>query len=485
MLDRKIARPAVLSRAVGAVKRWPLWLLVLLSLGGYTLIRHWFPLASYFNHAPQPDIRDLAPSVGAGLGYVALLGALFGLYWLAYRKVRHGGAPLRLVSILLIAALFSVPLLFTFPFNATDIYRYFIRGRITTVYRQSPLSVAPDAFPDDPFLPLAGEWSGDTSPYGPVWELTAAAVTLLSGDNLWLGLLLFKGLAVLTHLIIAGLMWRMLEDAHPTERAGRVLLWAWNPALLLTFANGGHNDGHMLLWLMLGWWLMRRGRLAMGQMLTALAPLIKLVGLLPIPFFFLAAWQQLPNNRARVRFALTSAVGSLAVAWVAFVPFGSPLELVRRLLGEATSGGGFSPIGLIILFIRRCGVSISAYPVIQVASALFALFAAWLLWRTWQGRSPARGAADILAAYLAQAFKFRIWYAVWPFPWLLLDREDGSPRLMAGLWLLLTSQLSVFIYGHLWFYLLGGDALFSHLIGVTFTFVLPLIIACVRSGDGR
>jgi len=391
---------------------------------------------------------------------------------------------LSLASILLIAALFSVPLLFTFPFNATDVYRYFIRGRISVVYRQSPLSIPPDAFPTDPYLPLAGEWAGETSPYGPVWELAAAAVTLFSREDLLLGVLLFKGLATLSHLAIGGLMWLMLHGADPAERAGRVLLWAWNPALLLTFVVNGHNDGWMLLWLLLGSWLMRRGRLEVGQILMVLAPLTKLVGLLPLPFFFLSAWRQLPNSRTRVRFLLASATGGLAMAWLAFLPFGSPLGLAQRLLSEATASGGFSPAALFILVARRCGFDLSIETVVQVASALFALLGLWLLWRTWHGRSPVRAAADVFVAYVVQAFKVRIWYTTWPFPWLLLDLENSSRRLVAGLWLLLTSQLSVVIYGHFWVHLLNRDHLFTHLIGIPFIFALPLVMAFLRPKDG-
>jgi hypothetical protein len=484
MPGRWVDRQTALSQLISPAKRLPFWLLVLLSLGGYVFIRLWFPLVPYFNDAPPLDIRRLAPSVGAGLGYAALLCALFGLYWLAYRRARYRDTPLSLASILLIAALFSAPLLFTFPFNSTDVYRYFIHGRISVVYRQSSLSTPPDAFPADPYLPLTGEWAGKTSPYGPAWELAAAAVTLFSREDLLCGLLLFKGLAALSHLAIGGLMWLMLRGADPAERAGRVLLWAWNPALLLTFVVNGHNDGWMLLWLLLGSWLMRRGWLEVGQILMVLAPLTKLVGLLPLPFFFLSAWRQLPNDRTRIRFLLASATGSLAMAWLAFLPFGSPLGLAQRLLSEASAGGGFSPVALFILVARRCGLDLSIDPIVQVTSALFVLLALWLLWRTWHGRSPVRAAADVFAAYVVQAFKVRIWYTTWPFPWLLLDLEDSSRRLMAGWWLLLTSQLSVVIYGHFWVHLLNWDHLFAHLIGVPFVFAVPVVMACWRPKDG-
>lgn len=471
------------SRLIVPVKQSPFWVLALLSLAGYALLGIWFPLTPHFDRLPLPDILVFTPSLLAGLGYAVLLCTLFGLYGLAYRRVRDGKIPVSFASILVAAALFCLPLLYTLPFNATDSYRYFIRGRITTVYRQSPFSMPPDAFPDDPYLPMAGDWAGDTSPYGPVWELVAAAIALVAGDDLLLALLLFKSLAVITHLMIGFLIWLLLDDASPAERTGRALLWIWNPALLLTFAVDGHNDGLMLFWILWGCWLTRRGRSGLGQTLMVVAPLTKPIGLLPLPFFFLATWRRLPHSRAKARFLLASGLGSLAVAWLAVLPFGSPLDLVQRLAVEATARAGFSFATLIMLAVGRLGLGPSIGYVTRGAAILFSLLALWLLWRTWRGRSPVRAAADILAGYLVQAFNFRIWYAAWPFPWLLLDSKRGKGRcrrLSVGLWFLLTSQLSVLIYGHLWNYLLDRDHLVTHLLGVAFTFGLPLLLASLR-----
>ena len=55
--------------------------------------------------------------------------------------------------------------------------------------------------------------------------------------------------------------------------------------------------------------------------------------------------------------------------------------------------------------------------------------------------------------------------------------EIGEDFGEAGLWLLLTTQLSVLIYGHLRVYVLGGNYLLAHLVGLSFTFGLPLLLA--------
>ena len=457
--------------------------LALFSLAGYVAVSIWFPLRPNFAFRPSPDVRSLAPSLGEAGAYAALFLLLYGLYWLAYQLMTRRRSALSLPAIILTAALFCLPLLFAFPINATDAYRYFLRGRISSIHGESPFAVAVADLENEPYSPLAGEWAGETSPYGPVWELAAAGATDLVRDNLLGGLILFKALAALSHLSIAVLIWLSLRGTEAVERSGHTLLWAWNPALLFIFALDAHNDGLMLLWLLLGWWIMLRGRPQVGMIVMLLAPLTKPVGLLPLPFFFLPAWRRQNGRTPRVRFLLITVVSALVLAGLAFLPFGDPLALAERLLGESGTGGGFSPLALLILEARNAGAVWRFRPIVRGATFLFGLFALLLLWLTWRGRSPLRAAADVFAGFIVQAFRFRIWYAAWPFPWLLLD-HGGSPdkrsgawaRLVAGLAFLLTSQLSVIVYGQMRTELLAGSQLRAHRLGVFMTFALPLLV---------
>lgn len=477
--------PLLHPKLSASARRLPLWALVVLSLAGYAALCLWMPLPAHYARLPLLDVRSFSPSLGAGLLYGLLIGGLFILYGLAYQQVREGKRPFPLPALLLTTLLFILPLLFTYPINATDIYRYVIGGRTTSQYDASPFTTPPSQLPNTSLAAYAGEWLDATSPYGPVWEAAAAAVASLSGDSLLLGMVMFKGLAALLHLGIAVLIWQLLRRQATAVRSAFTLLWAWNPALLLIFVVDGHNDILMLFWLVLGLWLMRRGRLTIGLLIMLLAPLTKFIGLLPLPFFFLAAWRQLPTRRERVQLVLSTAVGGLILVFLTFLPFGSPIQYAQRLLYEATGVPGFSPSVLLFYLATALGIPPS-YPLLYGITGVLAVIAAgmglWLLWQGGHGRSPLRSAADIFALYIAQALSFRIWYASWPFPWLLLDEAEAPSRqrafrLQAGLWFLLTTQLSVLIYGHLRVYALGGSALLAHAIGVPFTFGLPFLLA--------
>jgi hypothetical protein len=264
------------------------WLLILLTVAGYLLLTIWMPLPSYIGQKPAPDISTFAPWPWATLAYAFLLMAQFGLYGMAYRTILHEPRAPKLPTVLLPALLFGAVLLWAFPFNATDVFGYWIYGRITAVYGADVYAVPPSSFPTDPTMGVIGEWVAESSPYGPVWETVAAGLAIASGGNLHVGLLLLKGLSLLLHLTLGALIWLLLPGQDTRQRAARTLLWAWNPALLLTFAANCHNDGLVLLWLLLGLLLLNRGRLTLGLAVMVLAPLTKLSGLLPIPLFALA-----------------------------------------------------------------------------------------------------------------------------------------------------------------------------------------------------
>ncbi len=474
--------------------RGPQWLWIVLSGVGYILLAVWFPLLPHHNLLPLSDVRSLAPSLLQGLAYSGLVCLLFGFLVMSYRRVRMTDATLGLAQLVTVSILLSLPLLFVYPINANDIYRYVIRGRINSIYGADPFSVPADHFADDPFLPFAGEWAGATSPYGPLWELVASGITHLSDNNLLLGMFFFKILGLLAFLGSAVLLWMSLSPAseekdggsqHTSMRPALTLLWAWNPALLLSFVANGHNDALLIFCLLLGYFFIYRGHMQLGFLLMMLGPLVKPIGLLALPLFFITIWRTAPSRIWRWRFLAVSIAGGLCLLWLAFLPFGSPWELGQRLLQEATVGTSFSISTTIILIGQVLGVdpALSLEAMARITLLLLGLFTLWLLWKTWRGRPVLRGTADIFFAYLLQALNFRIWYATWPFPWLLLDAGSGQQasraayRLRYGLWFLLTTQLSVILYGHIRVYLLGGSQLWAHVLGIGFVFVLPLFLA--------
>ncbi len=479
-------------------------LLILLSLVGYIIFAFWFPIWPNADRVPLLDIRSFAPSLWQGALYGLLITGLFTSLILIIRRLPALQFELKLPEVLIVSTIFSLPLLMVYPINANDIYRYLIRGRITVYYEQNPFSAPPTAFPEDPFLPLAGEWAAETSPYGPLWEMSAGGIAYFTEDDVLLGLLAFKAFIFLAFLGTTIVLWHLLGAGQNSkgekfflinaeQRKRLTILWAWNPALLFIFMIDGHNDIVLIFWLLLGFLVISLGYSLPGFLIMILGALSKPIGALALPIIFIGLLREKKTWTERLRFIFLASAGSGFLIFMFFLPFGSAWDLIQRLLREAGAGGGFSPAVVGLLAAQELGLSltrdvISSWTTFLVI--LFMGFTLWLLWRTWRGRSIIRGTADIFFAYIVQALNYRIWYAAWPFPWLLLDSAKGNQsrtadyRLYFGFWFLLTSQLSVLIYGHMRIELLQGSQTTAHLVGVPFTFLLPILMAWISVKKG-
>lgn len=426
-------------------------------------------------------LRQFTPSLAEGMGYGVLVVVLYGLYWKVAQAVRHGRWQPTWRQLAGLTLLLALPLLLTYPYNANDLFRYAMRGRITAVYGGNPYQRTPSTYPQDSLTALTGEWSTVTTPYGPVWELTAAAAAWLTAgvrSPFWL-LILLKGVATAAHLAIGWLIWHHSPSSR--ERTWRTALWLFNPALLLSFVADGHNDSVMLLWLVWGGMVWHKRPLA-GMALLCLAPLTKAIGVLPLPFFMVATWRGQPTWGARGRWSAAVVAMGFGLAWLLFRPFGSPMTLFTRLLDEAGAGAGFSPGALFLLWAsEKMGWTLTQGWLTAWAAggALFMLGTAAVGgWWVWHGRSsPWFAAAITLFAYVGQALNFRIWYATWAWPLVLSDPRPSPYLMRLGLWGLLATQLSAVIYNHLWFYQFGRADWPTHVWGVGVTFVLPPLIA--------
>ena len=374
-----------------------------------------------------------------------------------------------------------------YPINANDVYRYVIRGLISSRYGKSPFEYAPAEFGDALYPLLAGEWRDATSPYGPIWELFASTLTSIGQDNFLVNIILFKLVGLLSLLGAGIILWMLFSlhrangDKDNDRRMAFTILWVWNPALLLSFVGNAHNDAVMILILLAGWFVMSAGHRGPGFLILLTAALVKPIALLVLPIVFMSTWRDLEHGHDKILFSLWAIGGGIALLFLSFLPFGNPAALGSRLLQEASAGASFSPLTLMILAAWEIGWSASFSAIANVSTIIFLVFFAWMLWRTWRGAATEQSLAAVFWGYVFQALNFRIWYAIWPFPWLLLDAfgEDWRAyrRLHAGLWFLVTSQLSVILYGHIRAILLGGNQLLAHLIAVPFVFLLPFILA--------
>jgi hypothetical protein len=161
------------------------------------------------------------------------------------------------------ALLFSLTLLLQPKLFSDDIFVSIFSGRILTIYHADPLNTTPLQFSADPYF----SWviSGRNTPNitGPLWLCITSVLVSIGRDPVGT-LLLFKGMAVLAHLLNCLLVWSILSTGAPARRVLGTLLYAWNPLVLIELAGSGHGEGVLMTLLLFATWLscvgMRTGR---------------------------------------------------------------------------------------------------------------------------------------------------------------------------------------------------------------------------------
>lgn len=190
-----------------------------------------------------------------GVTLLALV-AIYG--WAIVHGVRTAPKekPSRLWLLFLFGSIliFGLTLLLQPRLFSDDVFTYIFSGRILAVYHANPLNTAPGQFPTDLYV----QWviAGRDAPniYGPLW-LCVTWLLVGFGGNAVTTLLLFKGLALLAHLVNCLLVWSILGKTAPTRQLPGTLLYAWNPLALIELAGSGHSEGLLLTLLLLATWL--------------------------------------------------------------------------------------------------------------------------------------------------------------------------------------------------------------------------------------
>lgn len=392
---------------------------------------------------------------------------------------------------------FGLILIWLYPVTATDLFQYVLRARVWVVHGANPMTVPPAAFPDDPLLPFAGEWQNIVSPYGPAWELLAGGVARLGFTDTVSGALAYKGVAMLAYLVCLWLVFRILSTTTPrrlmaASDATALLLFAWNPLVLIQAVGNGHNDIVMLAWLLLaiylwqrsrnglagrGWWLWVGAAAALAMLTKAAAALMGLLLVVAI-VRDQGSWRR----RAVVTTGLAG-VG-VAVAALAYLPFWPPWQSIAGVLDELAHRYTYT-----IAATLRLGLTLWLPPATAwdtprlVGQLLIVTLVGWATVQLWRRRLDLATAGFMAYfAYLIAGASYRIWYPLWLAPLAALSLSAGVRwRTML---LCLTSELSLVVYYFVWrWYWPNASWLQMHLLVVPWQFGLPLLLPMLLQRD--
>ena len=154
-----------------------------------------YSLAQY-GGLPRQSIGTLNQYSNDGaLLYIVTFALLFAAYWIGYRLIKGISQRQVLIVVVGFGVVFNLILMWMAPTDATDIYDYIIRGRMSTIYGLNPLRDIPRQVQGDPFFGFA---SGNSVPsaYGPLWESLAGVASRLAGDDHTNNVIAFKLIAI-------------------------------------------------------------------------------------------------------------------------------------------------------------------------------------------------------------------------------------------------------------------------------------------------
>jgi len=296
----------------------------------------------------------------AGMGVILVCWMLLGRFARAGRLRRATPGEIRRVSLT-----WTVPFLAVPPLFSRDVYSYLAQGKIV-LRGMDPYALGPaEALGDDDPLTTGVDpvWQDTPAPYGPLFLRLAALVIRLTGDHVYLGILLQRTLALLG---VALIVWALprLATRFGASRTTALWLGAANPLVLFHLVGGMHNEalaiGLMMAGLEVG---LRRlperaagepspsrrrgelGSLVLGVVIISTAAAVKVNALVALGFFAV-----LIARRGRGRFRDLLVVGSAmlvtAVGTLAGLSIGSGLGFgwIRTLSTPGLVPSYMSPV---------------------------------------------------------------------------------------------------------------------------------------------
>jgi hypothetical protein len=261
--------------------------------------------------------------------------------------------------LMIIGAVWLVPLALAPPLFSRDIYSYLAQGTILHL-GQSPYHSTPSALAglggQHVLAAVSPFWRHTTAPYGPLFLELISLIVGITRSDLVAGVLLTRVLE-LGGIVLLAIFVPRLARALGSDARRAIWLTLLSPLVLLELVAAGHNDLLMIGLLVAGVVLAFEGRPLLGIAVCALAATIKVPALAGAVFIAVAWARAESGNRARAQFLLAGAlvaVGVLAavtiasgvgVSWISTSLFSTPAK-VRLAITPAT-GVGFTLAGLL------------------------------------------------------------------------------------------------------------------------------------------
>lgn len=250
-------------------------LLLSLSIFSYGFVDANFPLKTPVFLSDLVNLhRPLSTMV-----FIVIVTLLFGFYGWILWAVKTRRINLKQIIFLLGITIFI--LFFSFPAFSYDIFNYMATAKVTFLYRENPYLVMPIEFSGEPMLEFMHA-ANKTALYGPVWILLTAIPHVAGLGNLILTVFTFKAFVLIFYLVGAYLIWKLSD-----KNINSLVLFAFNPLILIETLVSSHNDVVMMTFILLAFQFTFKKQRILGFTNWILSLGIKYATVVLLPVFLL------------------------------------------------------------------------------------------------------------------------------------------------------------------------------------------------------
>lgn len=380
-------------------------------------------------------------------------------------------------KIFLFIAIVSLIFVAVIPFTCSDVFYYLGVGRIGGTYHQNPYYTTIKQFveQDDNSRYLSqdtvleqgyiNDWADSTVVYGPIWTLICSIVSTMSFGNIDVGLLIFKLLNVIVHILNCYFIYKL------SNKKIFVLLYGLNPFILIEGIACAHNDMFVVLFTLASFYfLLKKKKILLAILFLALATAIKYFTIILLPFIII---YYVRHDKPSKRFLKCIGYGLIFVITIiaCYLLYVQDLSV---LSGFTTQQGKLAKSMYLIIAeyfkepsklweninktLLRCFIIIYFFTCIVLLNKKEIKF----------GKEIKKANYFIMAFLFLLITQFQPWYIMWLFPCLMWQKSDDI-KLIIQISLISQFANSVFlIHGEGWRY------------GVPFVFILWIGICIAK-----
>lgn len=185
-----------------------------------------------------------------------------------------------------------VILFLSYPAFSHDIFNYIFDAKIVAFYHQNPYRVKPLDFPDDPMTRFM-HWTHRPSVYPPLWISLSVVPFVFGFGKFLLQLFLFKAMMAGFYLGTIWLIWKISEALTPKQKIFNLAFYAFSPLVLIESLVSGHNDGVMVFFALLAFYLLLKKKPFLSFLSWFFSIGVKYITAFLFPVFALLAWRKI------------------------------------------------------------------------------------------------------------------------------------------------------------------------------------------------